>query len=899
LARADGIDRREFLKQTSLAAGTGALGLPSLAAAAAGRGVSLVLDPADGIASSAPARWAVSELQRVLAARHVPAQVRHSLDQVPPADIGILVAGIASPAAQELLKGSNTNVAAAPETLALVPSANAARPILLAGGSDARGLVYAVTELADRVHHGTEPVAALQIARPIVERPANVIRSIARCFESDVEDKSWFHDRDMWREYLSMLATNRFNRFSMTFGLQYNYPMEVSDVYLYFAYPFLFTVPGYGVRVRELSDDERARNLETLRFIGEETIRRGLEFQVGLWTHGYTYDSPNVNYHVEGLTSENHAPYCRDALAMLLEACPSISGITFRIHGESGIPEGDFGFWQTVFDGIRRAGRRVEIDMHAKGLDQKTIDVALATGMPVNVSPKYLAEHIGLPYHQTAIRDLERPPRQADSHFAFSEGSRRFTRYSYGDFLKDDRRHGILFRVWPGTQRVLLWGDPTFAAGYGRHASFCGCQGVELCEPFSFKGRMGSGRVGSRAGYADASLAPNYDWQKHAYTYRVWGRLTYNPDAEPETWRRYLATAYGAAAADGEAALARASRILPLITLAHGPSASNNSYWPEIYRNMPIVRDDLPRPYYDTPKPPRFAMVETFDPQMFSRMDEFAQEILSGEPSARYSPLDVAQWLDDLAGEAAQHLARATNAGRKDPEFRRLSVDVSIQCGIGRFFAAKFRSAVLWSLYERSGDRLAAEEAVKAYHAARQAWADAAVVGGVYVADISYGREPWLRGHWSDRLEAIDADIADMENRAAAGGVSPTGDQANVRNAIRQVLARPHRAAAISKHEPPAGFRPGAPLELAVSLPDDRGSSALLHYRRVNQAEAWQATEMSQRNDRRVAVIPGDYTSSPYPLQYYFEIRASSGALLFPGLAPDLSNQPYFVLRQI
>ena len=91
MARADGIDRREFLKQTSLAASTGALGLPSLAAAAVGRGVSLVLDPADGIASSAPAIWAVSELQRVLAARHVSAQVRHSLDQVPPEDIGILI----------------------------------------------------------------------------------------------------------------------------------------------------------------------------------------------------------------------------------------------------------------------------------------------------------------------------------------------------------------------------------------------------------------------------------------------------------------------------------------------------------------------------------------------------------------------------------------------------------------------------------------------------------------------------------------------------------------------------------------------------------------------------------------------------------------------------------------
>ena len=46
--------------------------------------------------------------------------------------------------------------------------------------------------------------------------------------------------------------------------------------------------------------------------------------------------------------------------------------------------------------------------------------------------------------------------------------------------------------------------------------------------------------------------------------------------------------------------------------------------------------------------------------------------------------------------------------------------------------------------------------------------------------------------------------------------------------------------------------------------------------------------------------IPGGYTGSPFPLQYYFEVRSASGsAWLHPGFAPDLANQPYFVLRRI
>ena len=42
------------------------------------------------------------------------------------------------------------------------------------------------------------------------------------------------------------------------------------------------------------------------------------------------------------------------------------------------------------------------------------------------------------------------------------------------------------------------------------------------------------------------------------------------------------------------------------------------------------------------------------------------------------------------------------------------------------------------------------------------------------------------------------------------------------------------------------------------------------------------------------------YTDSPYPLQYYFELRDARGhAWLYPGFRADLCNQPYFVVRQV
>ena len=869
-----GFHRRDFLKRSGLSIGA----VPALAQSRSAKRVALVLDPSDPLASTAPVRWAAQELKRSLAESGILVNQYESIKPVPPGDsLMVTTAG----------QASNT-----PETLGLTELTRNGHRVLQASGSDSRGLMYALLELADRVQHATDPLAALHVPTPIVEHAANKIRSIARLFVSDVEDKPWFNDREMWPKYLTMLASQRFNRFNLSLGIGYDFLREVTDAYFLFAYPFFLSVPGYSVRAVNLPDSERDRNLEMLKFISDQTVARGLDFQLGIWMHGYQWtNSPRANYTIEGLTPENHAGYCRDALTALLRACPGISGVTFRIHGESGIAEGSYSFWKTVFDGVVASGRKVEIDMHTKGLDQKLIDVALATGMPVKISPKFVAEHMGMPYHHASIRDQEMPraERNSQGFFALSSGSRSFTRYGYGDFLREERRYGIVHRIWSGTRRILLWGDPVTAAAYSRAFSFCSTDGVELMEPLSFKGRRGSGLRGDRCGYADASLAPRWDWEKSLYTYRVWGRKLFNPDAEPDVWHRYLRQNFQSASPDVEAALANASRILPLITTAHGPSAANNNYWPEIYTNQPIVKPKKDQ-YSDTPSPKVFGNVSPFDPQLFSRINDFADELLKGERSGKYSPIEAAQWLEDYSNRALKHLAGAGH--QNSPAFRRMALDVTIQAGIGRFFAAKFRSAVLYAIHERTGDRSALEEALKTYRSARASWAEfAEKAKGVYVSDITAGEHPWLRGHWLDRLAAIDDDIADMAKRLDSTKPSNTD--------IGAILRPPLRPAGGCRHSPPTRFHPGKALDIEIQMLQPV-KQARLYYRHVNQAERFQVADMQPANDRHLATIPATYTGSPYPLQYYFELRASPDkAWLYPGFAPDLANQPYFVVRSV
>jgi len=898
------LKRREFIKLAGSFAGA----LAGTHRAQAGsmdtsRRVSIVIDPADPAASCAPARWAATELEQALRARGAAVQMCQRVSQAGASDVCIVAAGSKSALATRLMKQARAVCGDRPEALALLPSNLQGRKVLLACGSDSRGLIYALLELSDRVKHGSDPILALQPGAPIVEQPSNPVRGVMRLFASDVEDKPWYCDREMWPHYLTMIATQRFNRFNLSLGLGYDFLRRVTDAYFLFPYPFLLSVPGYTVRAAGLPDAERERNLDMLKFIGEQTVARGLQFQLGLWMHGYEWiDSPNANYTIEGLTRARHAAYCRDALRLLLQTCPAIGGVTLRTHGESGVDEGSYDFWRTVFDGVATCGRRVEIDLHPKGLDQTMLDNAKRAGQPITVSPKFWAEHLGMPYHQADIRELEVPKegKQTSRLMNLSEGSRSFMRYGYGDLLREDRSWSVIHRVWPGSQRLLMWGDPAAAAACSKAFRFCGSDGAEIMEPLSFKGRRGSGLAGSRTAYADTALVPRWDWQKYEYTYRLWGRLLYNSESDPDPWRRCLRTQLGKAAGNLESALASASRILPIITTAHLPSAANNNYWPEMYANQSLIDGANRGSYSDTPSPKVFGNVSPLDPQLFSRINDFADELLEGQRGGKYSPLEVAAWLDGFADAAYKQLAlgAAAASDQQQPDYRRLAPDVSIQAGLGRFFAAKFRAAVLYRIFEKTGERAALQSATEQYRLARAAWAElSAAAQGVYLKDVTVGELPQLRGHWQDRLPAIDRDINLLAEKL--NGIESAHTRASVALLINEVLAgSASRPVLKCRHTPPSRFAPAQPLEIRLSV-DEPIKSVRLYYRHVDQAERFNTTEMHVDGGKCYAAIPAAYAGADYPLQYYFEVKTTAGrALLWPGFSKELTNQPYYVIRR-
>jgi hypothetical protein len=142
----------------------------------------------------------------------------------------------------------------------------------------------------------------------------------------------------------------------------------------------------------------------------------------------------------------------------------------------------------------------------------------------------------------------------------------------------------------------------------------------------------------------------------------------------------------------------------------------------------------------------------------------------------------------------------------------------------------------------------------------------------------------------------MDRDIAALE--AKLGGAKEPQVQGQTKTVVAALLAQPEARVVSCDHKPVQRYRRGQAISLELAL-ERQPASVQLYYRHVNQAERFSKAEMNSEGQRFRAAIPASYTDSAYPLEYYFEIAENGGkAWLYPGFSKQLTNQPYFVIRQ-
>src|SRR5512133_726991 len=435
----------------AIAAAIGSLCTDSPARAASAPTVSLILNDD----APKPVQHGVTKLETSLLARGVSLERTASLGTAKAHQI--VVAGLArgSGEAARLVAKMNLVAPQGDEALLIRRFDRDGKTVVLVTGSDARGLMYALLDVAERVSWAASNDSPFTEVHDTDEKPYAPERALSIYTFNRAYWESRFFDEAYWARYLDLLAQNRFDSLVLIFGYE-------NGGFLAPCYPYFFDVEGFAdVRMVGITPEQQQRNLAALNRLIEMAHERGIKFTAGIWDHIYRggvqgggipgadeATKKPVPGLVWGVTGTNLVAYTKAALARLVKAVPALDAIQFRMHDESGLkPSEQEAFWRDVFVMMKQEAPHLRLDLRAKGLPDSVIQSATEVGVPFRITTKYWMEQMGLPFHPTHINQANQLDR----------------RHSYADLLKYPQTYKMHWRLWNGgTARVLLWGDPDY-----------------------------------------------------------------------------------------------------------------------------------------------------------------------------------------------------------------------------------------------------------------------------------------------------------------------------------------------------------------------------------------------------------------------------------------------------
>ena len=725
----------------------------------------------------------------------------------------------------------------------------------LIAGSDERGLTYALLEAARAIQ--IAPLAGGSVSASLLDNIPTEVgspylrwRSMQLFICNRELEREWFYDEECWEEYLDQLALYRYNNLSLTFGHQIAYMSP--------PYPFLLDLPEFPkVRAADFTPEQRSDNLNMLRFISKSAQLRGLHFTLGIWSqHAHEYGEPMV----EGLTNDILAEYNAAGLARVLAACPDIDGVQFRMNEESGVGEDcQAEFYEPQFRAIAECGRPIRLDLRAKGLAESTIDLAQRLVPNTVVSTKHWCEHLGMPYSMPMIQRRD---------------YRSYRRYGTWDLLRKPRTYPLIHRLWSaGSQRVLLWGDPEWVKRFVGSCSASG-DGFEVMAPLTNKGVRD--QQPAWLAYSERSAYKGHaDERERFWLFNLlFGRLGYDPDAAPDLFRRELRHRYGESAGDVEQLYSVGSQILPLLTTVLQMSASLWTFWPERYAGRSLDED---------------ARIEPSDPTRFYRIHEYVHDVLEGRLSGKWTPLQVASLLRELAGKTRLAIARIDQTMT---ELRYTCLDFSILSHLAEYHACRMDAVTYMALYRRTKDPGHLPSVRQHLEQSRVHWnALAAAADGDYADDLVFGfREKGHCGHWKDDLAVEERDLAIVQGLMSEREQTPT-------TTFQWPGGIVHPPAPGLNFRPPLEAEPSAdlPLRIYLEASEERSVRAVhCFYRIAHQALEFESIKMEAGKRRYEAVIPGDVIEAAWDLMLFFDFEFSDGSAT---RWPDWRTEtPYFVI---
>jgi hypothetical protein len=702
----------------------------------AGRSLSLVVGADVGQTGSRGVEILTSALKQA----NVRVTRANSIDEANTSQL-IIVGTSKNNVIKDLVASGELKLSEKKESLAVRKLSKSGKELLVIAGSDERGLLYALTDVARQIQAAGKTALVMNTVRDISESAEVPVRSMIVFLHNQADEQEWYYSREYWNSYFEMLAANRWNTFNLVFSHQ--------TAYLAPMYPFHVQVESHPeVKVEGLTDEQRAKNLDMLRYISSTAKEYGLDFTLSIWqqiawANAHEVAGQSQKSSVSGYSVENMTDYTYHALKKVLNECPGITGIQLRMNYESGVNfEQQTAFFRdAIFRAVKESGRPVLIELRDIGLLKETEDAAMATGMPLRVSHKYWAEDLMFPYHPTRIMHT----------------------YSYADWLKYPRKTDHIYQVWSlGSHRLLQWGDPEFVRRFAPTTTFGEAVGFEICAPLSQKG-FGNNSGAFRIFEDKTREYYKWEFQKYWSYYQLFGRLTYNSTASDEFWTSELSRRFGPEAAKPIAGMYRAgSKIIPKI-LSVAIANFNMYVWPE--KDMGGLIN-----YYMTLKP--------FDPAIYSGFQEYVDNVLAGRITGKTSPEEVANQLEAIASETERQADAAKPLVTKGKqEFWATEMDFRILAGMARYFSHKIRMATSLSFFYKTGDANQLQLAIRHGEAGLEIWKQLSMrADEIYSDNLNFG--PGSAGHWKDNIGFVENDLKQLNYQKALFNVVQNADYA-------------------------------------------------------------------------------------------------------------------------
>src|SRR5439155_11195757 len=148
------------------------------------------------------------------------------------------------------------------------------KPALSLRGRDARGLMYAALDTADRVAWSSAD--PFQYVRDTTEKPYLADRGISMYTMQRAYFESRLYDETHWKRYFDALAADRINSFVVIFGYE-------NGGFMAPLYPFFFDVKEFpDVEIVGLAKAQQARNAAAFRTLITLAHERGNVVTAGI-----------------------------------------------------------------------------------------------------------------------------------------------------------------------------------------------------------------------------------------------------------------------------------------------------------------------------------------------------------------------------------------------------------------------------------------------------------------------------------------------------------------------------------------------------------------------------------------------------------------------------------------